>query len=43
MKIRIGNEEYARQNASFGLTTLRERQALRRWRAISARPSTAAL
>jgi DNA topoisomerase-1 len=23
--IRIGNEEYARQNASFGLTTLRER------------------
>src|SRR5262249_22988697 len=24
--IRIGNEEYARQNASFGLTTLRERQ-----------------
>jgi DNA topoisomerase-1 len=25
-RIRIGNEEYARQNASFGLTTLRERQ-----------------
>ena len=24
--IRIGNEEYARQNESFGLTTLRERQ-----------------
>ena len=24
--VRIGNEEYARQNASFGLTTLRERQ-----------------
>ena len=24
--IRIGNEEYARENASFGLTTLRERQ-----------------
>jgi DNA topoisomerase-1 len=24
--IRIGNEEYARNNASFGLTTLRERQ-----------------
>jgi DNA topoisomerase-1 len=24
--IRIGNEEYARDNASFGLTTLRERQ-----------------
>ena len=25
-RIRVGNEEYARQNASFGLTTLRERQ-----------------
>jgi DNA topoisomerase-1 len=24
--IRVGNEEYARQNASFGLTTLRDRQ-----------------
>jgi DNA topoisomerase I len=24
--IRVGNEEYARRNASFGLTTLRERQ-----------------
>jgi DNA topoisomerase I len=24
--IRVGNEEYARENASFGLTTLRERQ-----------------
>jgi DNA topoisomerase-1 len=24
--VRIGNEEYARENASFGLTTLRERQ-----------------
>ena len=25
-RIRVGNEEYARQNDSFGLTTLRERQ-----------------
>jgi DNA topoisomerase-1 len=25
-RIRVGNEEYARQNESFGLTTLRERQ-----------------
>ena len=25
-RIRVGNEEYARQNASYGLTTLRERQ-----------------
>lgn len=25
-RIRVGNEEYARDNASFGLTTLRERQ-----------------
>lgn len=25
-RMRIGNEEYARENASFGLTTLRERQ-----------------
>src|SRR4051812_14680459 len=24
--VRVGNEEYARENASFGLTTLRERQ-----------------
>jgi DNA topoisomerase-1 len=25
-RMRVGNEEYARENASFGLTTLRERQ-----------------
>ena len=25
-RIRVGNEEYARDNASYGLTTLRERQ-----------------
>jgi len=25
--IRVGNEEYARQNRSFGLTTLRNRHA----------------
>ncbi len=25
--MRVGNQEYARENDSFGLTTLRERQA----------------
>jgi DNA topoisomerase-1 len=36
-RMRVGNEEYARENASFGLTTLRERQVRVRGATLSFR------